>query len=165
MMYLDRYLLVSALMWWCVLLSNRYLVYCSIYLIYLFLMFSHNPLCCCKVDWFLRIKRPTSHTTKNHCVVRQSQLGPNTCLTYVSCNVALEISQKNKLPCAVCGSLFMLVVVLTNTAILNPHHWAVEIVSFCVFSGCVEALSQHLNEHFASARMKSFCQPPLIVDD
>lgn len=35
----------------------------------------------------------------------------------------------------------------------------------CVFPGCVEVLSQHLNEHFASPRMKSFCQPPLIEDD
>lgn len=37
---------------------------------------------------------------------------------------------------------------------------------FVCFPACgVEELSQHLNEHFASARMKSFCRPPLIVDD
>ena len=60
----------------------------------------------------------------------------------------------------------MLVVVSSNTAILHLDHLAVGIIlPLCVCRGCVEVLSQHLNEHFASARMKSFCQPPLIVDD
>ncbi len=50
----------------------------------------------------------------------------------------LQISQNNKLHCAVCGSLFMLLVVLTNTAILNLDHLAVGIILLlCVFYGAV----------------------------
>lgn len=50
----------------------------------------------------------------------------------------------------------MAVVFQTKTVILGLNHLAVGIMVLSVFSACVELLSQHLNEHFASSENEEF---------
>lgn len=127
-----------------------------------FFMFSHYSLCCSKVKWFLRSKQPTSHTILGQkYTALYNSLSCVLAPAWLLCNsdVAVQISQENEMPCAVCGSLFMLAVVLTNTAILNLDHLSAGIVLLLwVFGPCWGAVTAFKwafcfseNEEFLSA--------------
>lgn len=148
---------------------------CVIMFLYIF-MSRHDPLPCSKGNCYLKANSPFPTARLDKYIRRvgartSSQLGLGCCpnvdiMLEENGNVALQINEKNKRFSALWGTLFMLAM-STNTAIVNVDQLAVRWYHppFVCFRSCVEVLSLHLNEHFSSGRMKSFCQPPLIVDD